>query len=163
MRAQYKSPWLTYQMEKTKILMPGKMDYLKGAHDKQSTECGGLMPDEISINERGNIIEVISSGVLTRQDMKGTKPRFQKILAEKPINRIFIDTTRLKSVPSIVEIYEIITSLPVGFKIAILIAPSSPIIREVTFAETVGRNRGTTIKVCLDRDEAWQWLGASKD
>jgi hypothetical protein len=139
------------------------MDSLKDAHYQHSTECGVSMPDEMCVNERCNIIEVVYSGVLTRQDMESTKTKSQQMLAEKWIDRVFIDMTRLESAPSIIDIFEIIASLPPGFKIAVLITPSSPIMREVNFAETVGLNRGTIIKVCLDKNEARQWLGTFTD
>ena len=163
MRAQSGSSGPGYQKGKTNILIQSKMGYLKCPHHKHLTECEVLMPDEICVNERDNIIEVVFSGVLTRQDMESTKTMIQQILDEKAINTILIDTTGLETAPSIVDIYEIITSLPVGFKIAILIAPSSPIIDEVTFAETVGCNRGTAISVFLDQNEARRWLGTFKD
>ena len=139
------------------------MDYLPGTDYKHAIECEVSMPDEICVNERDNIIEVVYAGILTRQDIESTRTKFQGILAEKSIDSIFVDMTRLESAPSIFDIFEIISSIPAGLKIAMLITPSSPIIREVTFAETVGRNRGTTIKICLDQNEARQWLGAFKD
>ena len=117
-----------------------------------------MMSDEIFVNERDKIIEVVSSGVLTRQDMERAKTIFQEIFSEKGIDRIFIDTTRLESAPSVFDIFEVFATLPIGFKLAILVTPSSPIINDVTFAGTVGSNRGTTVKICLDQNEARQWL-----
>ena len=139
------------------------MEYIDSADYKHTIECEVSMPDEICLNENNNNIEVVYSGVLTRQDMESTKAKIQQILAEKTIKRVFIDTTRLESGPSIFDIYEIIASLPLGFRIAILIAPSSPIIDEIAFAETVGLNRGVTIKAYLDRNDARQWLGTFED
>jgi hypothetical protein len=119
------------------------------------------MTDIIRVNESDNIIEVISSGVLTRQDMESATTRFRQILAEKGIDRVFIDTTRLESIPAMHDIFKVFTTLPPGLKIAILVAPSSTFIKDVAFAETVGGNRGDTIKVCLDENEARQWLGVT--
>jgi hypothetical protein len=139
------------------------MDNLPSTDCKHAIECEVSMPDEICVNESNNIIEIVYAGILTRKDIESTRTKFQEILAEKSIDSIFVDITRLESTPSIFDIFEIISSIPAGLKIAMLITPSSPIIREVTFAETVGRNRGTTIKICLDRNEARQWLGTFND
>jgi hypothetical protein len=116
------------------------------------------MPDEVRVKENDGIIEVVSCGVLTRQDMEGTKTKLQQIRADKKINRILIDTTRVESVPSTSDIFEALVTQPPGFRIAILVAASNAIIQDVAFAETVGVNRGKSIKVFLDAREARRWL-----
>jgi hypothetical protein len=121
------------------------------------------MPDKICVNESAKIVEVVSSGTLTRQDMESTKSRVQQILAEKAIDRVLIDTTRLESVPAMFDIFEAFSTLPPGFKIAILVTPSSEIVKDVNFAQIVGGNRGTTIKICIDQNEAVQWLETFKN
>lgn len=117
------------------------------------------MPDEIRVNESDKIIEVFTSGVLTRKDMENTKEKFIQINAEKSINRVLIDTTRLEYAPSTFDIFEALATQPMGFKIAILFTPLSAITDDIYFAETVGSNRGVIIKAFSDESEARQWLG----
>ena len=121
------------------------------------------MPDEVRLNESEGIIEVTNSGVLTRQDMESTKAKLQRILAQKALNRVLIDTTRLQSVPSTLDIFEAWVTNSRDFKIALLVGASSPFTKDVMFAETVGANRGQTVKVFWDQDEARRWLGTTND
>ena len=116
------------------------------------------MPDEIRVNENDSIIEIISSATLTKQDMKATKSKIQEIFTEKAVNRVLIDTTRIESPPHSIDIFNAIVTQPQGFKIAILVTPSSPITEDMYFAENAGINRGIIIKVFTDENEARQWL-----
>jgi hypothetical protein len=120
------------------------------------------MPDEIRVNENDSIIEIISSGTLTKQDMENTKTEIQQINAEKAINNVLIDTTRIESAPSSINIFDAIVTQPQGFKIAILVTPSSPITEDMYFAENAGINRGIIIKVFTDENESRRWLGNFK-
>ena len=117
------------------------------------------MPDEIRVNENDSIIEVMSSGVLTRKDMENTKAKFLQINAEKAINKVFIDATRLEHCPDTLDIFEFFATQLLGFKIAILFTASSAITDDIFFAETVGSNRGVIVKAFSDENEARLWLG----
>jgi hypothetical protein len=121
------------------------------------------MTDEIHLNESEGIIEVVSSGTLTREDMENTKAKLERILAEKAVSRVLIDTSRLQSAPSVVDIFEVCTSYSRDFKIALLVKASSSITKDVAFAETIGVNRGQTVRVFWDQEEARRWLGATND
>ena len=80
--------------------------YVKCGTLQHSIKCEGMMPDTIRVIESENLIEVVSSGVLTRQDMESTKASILQILAEKAIDRVLIDTTRLESVPPVFDIFD---------------------------------------------------------
>ena len=121
------------------------------------------MPDEVRVNESKGIIEVVSSGDLTKQDMERTKAKLQSVLAENAFYRVLIDTTRLHAVPKTFEIFEAWSTHSRSFKIALLIMASSAIAKDVAFAETVGVNRGQVVKLFSDKEEALRWLGADDD
>ena len=116
------------------------------------------MPDEIRVNETEKIIEIVSSGSLTKQDMEKTKTMIQQIRAEKAFNRVLIDTTKVKSAPDSIDIFDAIATQARDFKIAIVVTPSNLMTEDMYFAETVGSNRGIIIKVFTDENEARQWL-----
>lgn len=119
--------------------------------------------DEVYVNESEGIIEVVSSGVLTRQDMESTKAKLQRILGEKGISRVFIDTARLRSVPSTMDLFEVWETYSRDFKTALLVTASNPINKDIAFAETVGVNRGQIVKMFWNEEAARRWLGTSND
>ena len=120
------------------------------------------MSDEVRVNESEGIIEVVSSGVLTREDMESTKARLQRILDEKGISRVLIDTARLQSLPSTIDIIAVWSTYSRDLKIALLVTVSNPINKDIAFSETVGVNRGKRVKMFWDKEEARQWLGITK-
>lgn len=119
------------------------------------------MSDEVRVHEDEGIIEVVSSGILTRQDMESTKAKIQKILVEKGFRRVLIDTTRIQSDPDTFNIFDAWKNHSKDFRIAILATESSPIIKDILFTENVAVNRGQTVKVFWDREKARRWLGIS--
>lgn len=121
------------------------------------------MSDEVHVNESEGIIEVVSSGVLTRQDMERTKFRLQRILDEKGVSRVLIDTARLQSLPSTFDLFEVCSTYSTHFKIALLVMASNPINNDLAFAQTVGLNRGQIVKMFWDQEEARRWLGTTND
>jgi hypothetical protein len=121
------------------------------------------MSDEVRVNESEGIIEVVSSGDLTRQEMGGTMATLQRILDEKGIRRVLIDTTRLHSAPGTLDIFELCSTYSRVLKIALLVTDSNGINKDVAFAETVGVNRGQTVKMFWDEEEARRWLGTAND
>ena len=121
------------------------------------------MSDEVRVNESEGIVEVVSSAVLTRQDMESTKDRLQRILEEKGIRRVLIDTARLRSLPHTMDIFEVCSTYSRDFKIALLVTASNPINKDLAFAETVGVNRGQRVKMFRDQEEARRWLGTTNE
>jgi hypothetical protein len=121
------------------------------------------MSDELHVNESEGVVEVVPSGVLTRQDMEDTRARLQRILDEKGISRVLFDTARLQSVPGTMDIIAIWSTCSRDFKTALLVTASNPINKDIAFAETVGVNRGKRVKMFRDQEEARRWLGRSSD
>lgn len=119
--------------------------------------------DEVYVNEKEGIIEVVSSGVITRQDMESTRDKLQRILGEKGISRVLIDTARLRSLPSTMDLFEVWETYSRDFKTALLVTASNPINKDIAFAETVGVNRGQIVKMFWDEEEARRWLGTTND
>jgi hypothetical protein len=121
------------------------------------------MSDEVRVNESEGIIEVVSSGVLTRQEMESTMATLQRILDEEGVSRVLIDTARLQSAPGTLDIFEFCSTSSRDFKIALLVTDSNGINKDIAFAETVGVNRGQRVKMFWDREEARRWLGTAND
>jgi hypothetical protein len=120
------------------------------------------MPDEVRVNKNEGIIEIISSGDLTINDMQSTDDIIQNIFAENGIYQVLIDQTRVQSFPDTFKIFDFCKSQFTNFRIAILTSISSPLLNDAKFMETVGHNWGRIVKVFYDEKEARQWLSKFK-
>lgn len=117
------------------------------------------MPDDIRFLEKDGIVKVVSTGVVAGEEMENTKKRLQRFYDEKAVCRVLVDITGLASVPGLADIFEAMASPHLlEWRIAFLTTASIPIKKDVAFAETVGLNRGKTVKVFEDEGAARRWL-----
>ena len=118
------------------------------------------MPDEVRLNRELDIIEVESFGVVTREDISGSIQQIQRIQEETGVNRLLVDTTRQKTLPDAIEIFEIFSVYPREIRTALLVDKSQATARDVEFVETVALNRGKHMQVHYDREKALRWLNS---
>jgi len=116
------------------------------------------MPDRIRLNEGLGIIEVDSYGSVTKEDIAGSISGVRRILEEKGINRILVDTRGQEAMPGTVSIFELFSRFPLGFKVALLVKKSQPTSADQSFVETVAVNRGIQIQIFHRKTEALEWL-----
>lgn len=116
------------------------------------------MPYDVRFIEKEDIIEVISSGDLTKQDMERTRDEIIKICMEKFARKILVDATILKSTPAKYEMYFVLTGFPEGLKVAFVVSVFSEILNGVAFMEYVGEKQGQTVKIFRSREAAKKWL-----
>ncbi len=116
------------------------------------------MPETVNIKSELNIIEVISFGDVTVEDVTATLPSVVKLSRETGINKVFVDTTEEKSLPETFAIYNFASKLPRSLSFAVLVKESQDTKRDVHFIETVAMNRGLLVQTFTSRNEALKWL-----
>lgn len=116
------------------------------------------MPDKIRLNEDRGIIEIESYSVITKVDIAESISKVQQILNDKGINKILVDTTKQDTMPSTLAIFDLYSTFPQEFRIAILIQKSQVTAEDISSAETVAVNRGVLMKVFCEKEPALQWL-----
>jgi hypothetical protein len=116
------------------------------------------MPDEIRVNEDRGIIEVHSYGMVSKEDIAESITKVRQILNVKQISKILVDTTKQETMPSTIDTFELFSTFSLEFKLALLIEQSQMTAEDITFAETVGVNRGVRVKIFHEKKQALQWL-----
>ena len=116
------------------------------------------MPDKIRVNEELGIIEVQSYGMVSKEDIAESITQVRHIFDTKGLNKVLVDTTRQETMPSTVGIYDLFSTFPRKFKLAMLIEESQATKKDISFAETVGSNRAVQVKIFHEKEQALHWL-----
>ena len=118
------------------------------------------MPDRIQVNEERGLIEISSFGEVSIGDIAQSISIVQKIFHEKGINKILVDTREQVSMPDSSGIFELFSTFPREFRLALLVVESQATEEDISFGETVGGNRGVLVKRFYDEEQAVQWLNS---
>ena len=70
--------------------------------------------------------------------------------------QVLIDTRRQISSPNTLHLFDFAASLPVALRFAVVV--SEALKNDLDFVETVGRNRGKSIRLFADYEQALEWL-----
>ncbi len=116
------------------------------------------MPDLLTINKDENIIEIKSYGVVSKNDIKESIAKIKQIYNEIGINKIIVDTTKQESMPDTMGIFDIFTTFPRDFKVALIRNDGQVTSEDIHFIETIAHNRGIMIKAFSSIDDAKEWL-----
>lgn len=116
------------------------------------------MHDGIKVDEDRGIIEVCSYGTSSKENIAKAINEAQQILADRGFNKILADTTKQDAMPSKIDIFKLFSNFPREFRTAIVLDKNQKTEKDLSFAETVGVNRGIMIKIFYDRELALQWL-----
>jgi len=116
------------------------------------------MPDKIRVNENLGIIEVKSLGEVSKDDIEQSIAKVREIYNERNIKKILVDTRRQETMPDTLDIFDLFSTFPREFKLALLIVESQATAEDISFGETVGVNRGVLVKIFYDEEQALQWL-----
>ncbi len=119
------------------------------------------MPEIVEIIEELEIIQIISSGAVTKEDLFNSRQTVSKICQERGITRVLVDTTSITSLPDTLHLFKHSMSLkepeiPRNVKFAIIV--SDKISDDASFIEIVAQNRHVNIRNCKSRDQALSWL-----
>ncbi len=118
------------------------------------------MPDRIQVDEDRGIIEVESYGVVSKEDIAESITKVRQLLNEKGINRILVDTTGQETMPDTIGIFDLFSTFPREFRLALLVQKSQATAEDIRFLETVGVNRGILVQIFHEGEKALQWLNS---
>jgi hypothetical protein len=116
------------------------------------------MPDKIFVNEDLDIIEVESFGEVTADEIARSIAKVREIYSEKGVSKILVDTCKQESLPTTIDIFDLFSTFPREFKLAILVKQSQITEEDLDFIETIAVNRAIRMKIFSERDVALEWL-----
>jgi hypothetical protein len=116
------------------------------------------MPERVRINEDLDLIEIQSYCDVSIEDIAESLARVRRICADTGRSRVLVDTTDQTSLPNTTDLFELFSTHPLDFRVAILMEKPTATAGDLAFIETVARNRNVTMKLFRTRDEALAWL-----
>jgi hypothetical protein len=124
------------------------------------------MPWKIELSPDKKIIETLYAGILTPSDLSDAVIGTWEYSRLNNIYNLLSDCTRLEGGHSVVDLYgliDLLADMPKIYKIreAILVPQLPDSLENVRFWETACYNRGVTVKLFTDRQEAVDWLKRS--
>ena len=123
-----------------------------------SVEGSITVPDKIQVNEDLGIIEVESFGKVSFDDISQSIANVRQIHVEKKLSKILVDTRKQEVMPDTMGIFDLFSTFPNEFTLALLVERSQATERDISFAETVGANRGVRVRMFYEIEPARQWL-----
>jgi len=117
------------------------------------------MPEDVTVREDLQVIQVISHDDVTSEDFKKTLNSIVRLREDRGLNKVLVDGTAVTSYPSTLPIFEFGSQIArslMGVKMAIAITPETR--GESAFFETVTQNRGGIVRVFDTLDAALAWL-----
>jgi len=99
-------------------------------------------------------------GDQTKDNLEIAREEASNVLAENGLNRVLVDVTQGVNRMPISDDFDFTKDhqkfYPENTRHALLVSPEG--MEKLSFTETVSRNRGISLKLFLDRDEAINWL-----
>lgn len=120
------------------------------------------MPQEVRFNEDLGIIEIHSHGSITEAEILQSREMVMDLKAEKGAECVLVDTRQETTLPSTMVLFEFVVNLPANILVAFLVKKTQASRSDVRFAETVAVNRALPMRTFHSRDDAIEWLSASK-
>ena len=117
------------------------------------------MPEDVTIREDLQVIQVTSHGTITKGDFEASLDALLRIRDEQGLTRVFVDATKVTSYPSTMSIFDFglkAAGAIRGIRLAIATPPG--IRDDPAFFENVMRNRGGSVRVFDSPDAALMWL-----
>ena len=117
------------------------------------------MPEEVTIREDLQIIQVKSRGEITTADFKKTLDEILRIRQAEGLTNVFVDATKVTSYPSTISILDFGSEAAraiMDIQLAISVPPGKR--EDPEFFENVTRNRGAKVRVFDTPDAALAWL-----
>ncbi len=122
------------------------------------------MPWSYEVDPVQHIVKVAYTGDVTKHELRESASECIAMEEKKGLNRFLVDTTEMKSVSSLMDLYDLPANQYVEENAdrlgrVALVPPKSPKAREaVRFYETVCQNRGWMVQVFEKRHAAIEWL-----
>ncbi len=117
------------------------------------------MPEEMTIREDLQVIQVKSWGDITTADFKKTLDEILRIRQAQGLTNVFVDARKVTSYPSTISILDFGSEAAralMDIQLAIAVPPGKR--EDPVFFENVTRNRGANVRVFDTPDAALAWL-----
>jgi hypothetical protein len=117
------------------------------------------MPEIVTVNSEAGIIEVLSTGNVSKTDMFATYESVAGYYRQHGITKLLIDATAMDSLPPIGDIYQFVVKMSqqgIKVKQAVVISDTTP--ESMRFVDDVANNRGVQFKIFTSRQAALEWL-----
>lgn len=116
------------------------------------------MPDIVKLNKKSNIIEIESIDVVSKEDIENSFKKMEELYKKHNANKILVDTTKQKQLPTITDLINIFAKLDPVFISALYYNKSQLTATNIQFIETVSVNRGKILKCFTEKESALEWL-----
>lgn len=121
------------------------------------------MPAEIKV--RGDVVEITVAETWAREEAMRTQAEAARLLEELGLRRILVDCRCFPAdAMKTLDTFELTSShaarFPLGTRHAVVHRPDDQDATVVSFAQTVGANRGVNLQVFDDIERARAWLMA---
>ena len=119
------------------------------------------MPEVVTVREDPEIIEIRSYGEVCEQDLIASRERVADIIRERGIKKVLVDARKSTSLPSTYPLFLFGSSFAEKdvlrtMRLAAVVGEMTR--KDMTFIETVARNRGVEVRVFDSMDDALAWL-----
>ena len=125
------------------------------------------MPSDVTYNSDFQIIEIMHTGMLTAENLEKTTSKAMALHKELGVNAVLIDTSHLKSVENLLDLYDLPKEYSEGgasraVRIALVMPETSAARVDAQFYDDVCSNRGWVVQQFERRDVATDWLIANE-
>ena len=117
------------------------------------------MPEQIQIEPKDGYLHVKVSGVFDRAKAEQFIRLILNACYQHDLSKIFIDSIEIKGEASVTESFELAELLASEQTRPVFMAILAPHELDGSFFENAAENRGVSIKVTADIEEALWWLG----
>jgi hypothetical protein len=123
------------------------------------------MSHDIRIHESG-VVEIVHTGEMTIKEATESRDEAGAIMNKRGLRHVLADVSQTRHSESTVDLFEFNSThydvFPQGTWLAVVIPPGKSQRASAEFAETVAVNRGIAMKIFMNRDSAFTWLGEQK-
>jgi hypothetical protein len=117
------------------------------------------MPEEVTVRDDLKVIQVVSHGDITHEDLTATLEAILGFQEDRGFKRVLVDGAGATSYPSTLPVFDFGSEVAVslaGTKVAIMIKREMR--GQAEFFVTVARNRGANVSLFDTREAALSWL-----
>ena len=117
------------------------------------------MPEIVIFDREHNLVTIISTDLVGLEDLAKSLDSVNQIVHEQGLNKVLIDATNLKLMPSPLHLHGFAYELSKqakNMKFAIVVSEQSP--KGVRCLETAAQARGVIIKTFPSQNDALAWL-----
>lgn len=114
------------------------------------------MPHTVEYLEKIGIIRIESDSESGIDEWKRSREKVMRIHRETAAALVLFDVRHLRVTPNTLDLFNFAAELPLAIRFAIVVSNSNR--DDLGFVETVGRNRGKSVRAFQGYEQAIAWL-----